>query len=81
MVVSVHFFGLQRTLTRTPEIKIPLLEESRVDDVLCYLKENYPELKISKDDFLVSVNDRISNSDQVLKANDIVAFIPHIGGG
>lgn len=81
MVVSVHFYGLQRKLTRTPKIQVPLMDESRVNDIFCYLEEHYPELRISRDDFLVSVNDRISRADQVLNADDIVAFIPHIGGG
>jgi molybdopterin converting factor small subunit len=81
MVVSVHFLGFQRKLAGARKINIPLLEESRVDDLLHYLEEQYPELSLSGDDFMVSVNDRLSEPDQLLKANDNIAIVPHIGGG
>ena len=81
MVVSVHFLGLQCKLAGTRKIKIPLLEESRVNDLLCQLKDRYPELSLSRDDFIVSVNDRMSRPNQILKANDVIAIVPHIGGG
>ena len=81
MVVSVHFLGLHRKLAKADKIKIPLTEESRVDDLLSYLEEQYPELSLSGDDFIVSVNDRMSEPDQVLKADDNIAIVPHIGGG
>jgi molybdopterin converting factor small subunit len=38
-------------------------------------------LSLSGDDFIVSVNDRMSDPDQILKANDNIAIVPHIGGG
>ena len=81
MVVSVHFLGLHRKLAKADKIKIPLTEESRVDDLLSYLEEQYPELSLSGDDFIVSINDRMSEPDQVLKADDNIAIVPHIGGG
>ncbi len=81
MVVSVHFLGLQRKLAGAHKINIPLLEESRVNDLLSYLEEQYPDLSLSGDDFIVSVNDRMSEPDQILKANDNIAIFPHIGGG
>ena len=81
MVVSVHFLGRHRKLAKADKIKIPLTEESRVDDLLSYLEEQYPELSLSGDDFIVSVNDRMSEPDQILKADDNIAIVPHIGGG
>jgi len=81
MVVSVHFLGLQRKLAGTHKISIPLSEESRVNDLLHYLEKQYPELSLSGDDFIVSVNNRQSEPDQLLKANDNIAIVPHIGGG
>lgn len=81
MVVSVHFLGLQRKLAGAHKIKVPLLEETKVNDLLGYLKEQYPDLSLSRDEFIVSVNDRMSRPDQVLKANDVIAILPHIGGG
>ena len=81
MVVSVHFLGLHRKLAKADEIKIPLMEESRVNDLLSYLEEQYPELSLSGDDYIVSVNNRMSEPDQILKADDNIAIVPHIGGG
>jgi len=81
MVVSVHFLGLQSKVAGARKIKIPLLEESRVNDLLSHLQDQYPELSLKGDDFIVSVNDRISRPNQVLKSNDVIAILPHIGGG
>ena len=77
----MHFLGLQRKLAGTHKISIPLSEESRVNDLLHYLEKQYPELSLSGDDFIVSVNNRQSEPDQLLKANDNIAIVPHIGGG
>ena len=81
MVISVNFFGLQRKLTRTDQIQIPLQRETRVNDVACYIKERYPELPLNEEGLLVTVNNQISAPNRILKANDRIAFIPHIGGG
>ena len=81
MVVSVHFLGFHRKLAKADKIMIPLMEKSRVNDLLCYLKEKHPELSLSGDEFIVSVNDRMSDPDQILKADDNIAIVPHIGGG
>ena len=81
MVVSVHFLGLHRKLTRAGEVKVPLPGETRVDDLLRHLNERYPGLLLNPEDFIVSVNDQMSGPDQILKANDNIAILPHIGGG
>ena len=81
MVVSVHFLGLHRKLARADQISIPLLRETRVNDLLRQLKEQYPELSLNDKDFFVSVNDQMSGPDQILNANDNIAIVPHIGGG
>ena len=81
MVVSVHLLGHHRKLARADKISVRLLRETRVNDLLRHLNEQYPELSLNHDDFLVSVNDRIPGPDQILKADDNVAIVPHIGGG
>jgi molybdopterin converting factor small subunit len=81
MVVSVHFLGHHRRLARADKISIPLLEETRVHELLHHLNKQYPELSLNNDDLIVSVNNRMSGPDQVLKADDIIAILPHIGGG
>ena len=81
MVVSVKFFGLQRKLTRQEGIKVPVTEKTRVTDVLCYLEKQYPDMPLGEDTVTVMVNNQISNRDQILAENDLIAFIPHVGGG
>ena len=81
MVVSVKFFGLQRRLTRKERIKVPVSKKTRVTDVLSYLKQQYPDMPLGEDTVMVTVNNQISNRDQLLEENDHIAFIPHIGGG
>ncbi|MBW1800485.1 MAG: MoaD/ThiS family protein [Deltaproteobacteria bacterium] len=81
MVVSVKFFGLQRRLTRKERIKVPVPEKTRVTDVLCYLEQQYPDMPLGEDTVTVTVNNQISNRDQILEENDHIAFIPHVGGG
>lgn len=81
MVVSVQFYGAQRALTKTSEILVPLQKDGRVSDIFRHVRSWYPDLKLSKKDVLVSVNNKVSRMDHVLMANDKIAFLPHIGGG
>ena len=81
MVVSVNFFGLQRKLTRTDTIQVPLSNKTRVADIFNFVRENYPDLPLSEDTVLITVNNHVSSLDRGLRANDQISFIPHIGGG
>ena len=38
-------------------------------------------LRLAEEGLLVTVNNQISAPNRILKANDRVSFIPHIGGG
>ncbi|MCD4717090.1 MAG: MoaD/ThiS family protein [Desulfobacterales bacterium] len=81
MVVSVEFYGAQRALTRTHEVKVPLPENGRVRDVAKYIGHRYPGLTLNEDNFLVMVNNKASTLNHILCYNDKIAFLPHIGGG
>ena len=81
MNVSVNFYGLQRKVTSTHQIQIPLSRGARVTEVLNYLKKSYPELPLSEDTVMITVNNQLSSLRQILNAGDIISFIPHIGGG
>ena len=80
MVVSVNFYGLQRKATQTDNIRISLKKGRRVTDVLTHIRECYPDLPLTED-VLVTVNNQVSTMDQMLKADDRISLIPHIGGG
>jgi molybdopterin converting factor small subunit len=81
MVVSVEFYGAQRKLTRTREVKVPVLENGRVRDVAEYIAHRYLELILDDENFLVIVNNKVSSLNHTLKYKDKIAFLPHIGGG
>lgn len=81
MVVSVSFNGVQRKVTSTDQIQVSVSGRTCVNDVLRFIRECYPNIVINKDAVLVTINSEISDLDQVLKANDQICFIPHIGGG
>jgi len=81
MNVSVDFTGFQRTLTRVQSIKVPLLENMRVSDVLRYIKERFPQLALRESQVFVVVNNDVSVKDRLLKSDDRISIFPHIGGG
>ena len=81
MYVSVKFLGLQRAKAQTDQIKVPLSKQTRVADLLSYLRECYPNLPFPDDGILVAVNNKLSSMERVLKNKDDVAFLPAIGGG
>lgn len=81
MTVSVHFTGFQRTLTKVRSIKVPLLDNMRVVDVLHYIIERFPQLSIRENEVFVVVNNDVCLMDRLLKSNDRISIFPHIGGG
>jgi len=81
MVVSVQFFGVQRALTKTNEIQVPLTENGKVRDVFKYIRDRYPDLLLNEEGVLVTVNNKVSTMNHILNPNDNVAFLPHVGGG
>ena len=81
MYISVTFLGLQRAQARTDQIQIPLSIETRVGDVLAYIKKCYPNLPFPEDGILVAVNNKLSSMERILKNKDDVTFLPYLGGG
>jgi molybdopterin converting factor small subunit len=79
--VSIKFFGMQRVLTKTDGIDMPITEKARVTDALEYVRERYPELPLDKETVLITVNHEQASLDTMLKPNDIVSFLPYICGG
>jgi molybdopterin converting factor small subunit len=81
MIVVIEFLGMQRTMTGADSIKVPITARSRVDDVLEYVRSNYPQLHLDEGMVLVTVNQDIAPRDRVLKPDDIISFLPFISGG
>ena len=81
MVISVNFHGIQRMVTETDEMQVFLSKGNRVDHVLEAVQKRFPKLSLRKEDLLITVNDRVSKMDHLLKERDKVSLLPHIGGG
>jgi len=81
MIALIEFMGMQRAITKTNSIDMPISQETRVNDALEYVRRRYPELHLDEGMSLITVNHEIASLDRVLKANDTVSFLPFIGGG
>lgn len=81
MVISVNFHGVQRMVTQTHEMQMSLSDGTRVDHVLEAVQERFPKLPLQREALLITVNDKVSTADQMLKERDKVSLLPHIGGG
>jgi molybdopterin converting factor small subunit len=81
MEVLIEFFGMQRTVTQRDSMDMPITKRTRVNDALEYVRYRYPDLPLEEDMVLITVNHEMASPDTVLRANDTVSFLPHIGGG
>ena len=82
MFVSINFLGLHRRLINSNNIKVRISGQiQHISDLFRYLNDKYPELSLSRNSVMVTVNNAESSFDYKLKANDEVLFMPHIGGG
>lgn len=81
MMVSVEFFGRQRLVTKTEGIDMPITEKTVVNDVLEYVRCQYPDLLMEEGMVFITVNQKTASPDRILRANDTVSFLPFISGG
>lgn len=81
MTISIDFFGKMRAAAQAGSIHMPITAESRVQDALQYVREQYPEIPLQDDTLVVTVNHKVARLDQLLQPNDTVVFVPFIGGG
>jgi len=81
MVVSIKFHGMQRVVTNTDSIDMPITVKTRVNDALEYVRQQYPALHLEEGTVVVAVNLEIASLDRILKDKDTVSFLPNIAGG
>jgi molybdopterin converting factor small subunit len=81
MIASIEFLGMQRAVTKTNSIDMPITEKTRVNDALEYVRQKYPNLHLDERMVLITVNQEMVSLDRTLKANDTVSFLPFISGG
>ena len=81
MVVSIKFLGMQRTVTNTDSINMPITDKTMVNDALEYVRQQYPDLPLEEGMVLVTVNLEIASLDRILRDKDTISFLPLIAGG
>jgi molybdopterin converting factor small subunit len=81
MKVKVEFLGTQRAATGVERVEMPITAKTTVNDALDYVQRKYPQLKLAEWMVLVVVNQHIVSREQVLKAGDIISFLPFLSGG
>ena len=81
MLITVHFHGLQREITKKDHVELRMEEASHVNDVLRLIKEMYPDLPLEENAVMATVNNQVTTLNHTLGNEDIISFIPHIGGG
>jgi molybdopterin converting factor small subunit len=81
MVVSVKFLGMQRVITNTDIIDMPINGKTSVHDALEYVRQRYPGLPLEEGMVFVTVNHEVATPDRILKDKDTISFLPLIAGG
>ena len=81
MKVTIEFLGTQRTAAGADRVEMPITRKTTVNDALDYVQRKYPELKLAEWMVIVVVNQHIASLDQVLKADDVISFLPFLSGG
>jgi molybdopterin converting factor small subunit len=81
MLISIEFLGMQRTITGSSTLDMPITDKTTVNDALEYVRHLYPDLHLKEETILVTVNNEIAPLEQPLNANDSISFLPFIGGG
>jgi len=81
MKVSITFFGWQRKVTHVESVDMPINEATTVADALEYVRQQFPDLPLEPRTVVAMVNQQLASPDRELKSDDIVSFMPYIGGG
>lgn len=81
MVVLIELFGILRDIAKKEKVNMPITEKTVVRDVLEYVRKLYPDLLLDENLILTTVNHELVPLDRLLKSNDTVCILPHIGGG
>lgn len=81
MIASIKFLGMQRVITNTDSINMPINGNTRASDALQYVRQQYPALPLEEGMVLVTVNHEAASPDRILRDKDTISFLPLIAGG
>jgi molybdopterin converting factor subunit 1 len=78
-MIKVKLFGIAKDIVGSRTLNIEQ-ELNTVDDLLSYLKSEYPAFK-DLTSLLVAINDEYANTTAKINQEDEVALIPPVSGG
>ncbi len=81
MKVLIEFFGTHRSVTKIDKVEMPINGGTHVRDAINFVRNKYPDLPIEEASIMVTVNHELASQDRLLRADDNVCILPHIGGG
>ena len=78
-MITVKLFGIAKDIIGSSTLNIEQ-ELGTVEDLLNYLKSEYPKFK-ELTSLLVAINDEYANASAIINSEDEVALIPPVSGG
>ena len=81
MVVTIELNGIQRNITKTDRLDMPISENTTVRDAIQFIRDKYPALTLDANSILVAINNELVSLDRLLESEDTINILPHIGGG
>ena len=81
MVIKIELLGIQREIADSDTLTMAITGKTVLRDALDFVGTKYPGLTFTEDSVLVAVNGQVVPLNSVLKANDVISIVPHIGGG
>ena len=81
MQVSIKFLGMQRIITNTDNLDMPINGDTKVEEALEYVRQRYPDLPLEEGMVLVTVNHEVAAMNKILSDKDTISFLPLIAGG
>ncbi|EKD88235.1 MAG: hypothetical protein ACD_34C00655G0001 [uncultured bacterium] len=81
MKIEVTLFATLKERIGKRQINIEISEPVSVSRLLSEISNQYPQIKNSSGNILVSVNQEFAAKDQIIALGDEVAMFPPVSGG
>jgi molybdopterin synthase catalytic subunit len=81
MNLNIRLFATLKELAGASSVQIELEEPSTVADLLKMIGIKYPNMELSLQSTLVSVNHEYAERELMLKSNNEIALFPPVSGG
>ena len=81
MKVKVLYFASLKDKIKKSSEELEVNKNTKVKDLKIILSKKYPEIKELLESCMIAINENYVDDNISLKENDIIAFIPPVGGG